>query len=328
MLLQKQLPAFSSVPTSLASGVTSTVTCKIDPGFRYHVIWLAFGNDGTTNPGQGLGTLAANGMVAEIRVKIGGKTQRQHTAVELNELNKLMNTPGTTTYTAKTSGTAGVSGYRTYIPIFLAEPFRKGSIVTKNGDVVPESELGAWNHDGKKEITIEVDLIGRTSAGANGVLDTPVIGGFFEYDGIQGALGQIVKFRRFSSGSTANPQEIRDLDRVGGAYQAISLFTTSDHKYVTSLMFTRNNEQLRQDVTRYQNDAILISRGMNPTALDTASNTTKDNTGAFHLVFDYDDSVRNFLPVAGVSELTLKPTLDGASAGTLTMIAQVVGEPD
>jgi hypothetical protein len=63
------------------------VTCKLDPGVRAHVFWLQFGNDGATNPGQGLGTLAAQGMIGEIRVKWGGKIERQHTAVELNALN-------------------------------------------------------------------------------------------------------------------------------------------------------------------------------------------------------------------------------------------------
>ncbi|MBC8002333.1 MAG: hypothetical protein H7X97_07065 [Opitutaceae bacterium] len=332
MLLNRQLPAFNGVPATLASGAITTVTCKLNLGERIHVAWIQFGNDGATNPGQGIGTLKAPGMVQEIRVIIDGKVQRRFTAQELNAINSLMNEPGSTEYTAKTSGTAASAGYRTMIPIFFAERWRRGAVTVtgNNGPVaVPEAELSAWNLTGIETATIEVDLIGRTSAGANAVLDGPVITGFYEYDAlVQRNIGQIVKYKRFSFGPTSNPAEYTSLDRKTGSYQSLHLFPTSADQYVTTLMFTRDNVQVRQDITRFQNDAILLSNKMNPTALDTASSTTKQNTGLYNVVFDYDDQIRNLLGVSGVNELTLKPTYDSAPSGTQIIIAQITGDLD
>lgn len=328
MLRNRQLPAFNGVPASLASGATTTVSCRLNLQERVHTIWLAVGNDGATNPGQGIGALATPGMVAEVRIIIDGKVQRRATAQELDAINSLMNVAGTTQFTSKTSGTAGTAGYRTYLPIFLAEPWRRG-FVTVNNFAVPEAELSAWNLTGIESATIEVDLIGRLTTGVNGILDGPTVTGFYEYDALTApSLGQIVKWKRLSFGPSATPFEIATLDKKSGAYQSIHLFPTSAHGYVTSLMFTRNNEQIRQDITRFQNDAVLLSREMNPVALDTTSNTTKDNTGLYNIVFDYDDPVRNLMSVDGANELTLKATYDAAPSGTQIALTQIVGAPD
>lgn len=335
MISKKQAPAFLGVPTQLASGVVSTVTLKLDPGIRLRQLNLRFGNDGATNPGQGLGTLKAPGMIDKIRILWGGKVQRQFTAVELNYLNSLNNPPGTTRYSAKTQGTladstvaAGTAGFRTTLPIFFAEPYREGWIADGSGNLVPEADLGAWNLDGTKEFTIEVDLIGRTSAGVAGILTAPSIAAEIVYDELRGGIGSILKYRRYSIGANATPQQIRDFDRNGGGYQSVHFFTTSDDKYVTSLKWTRNNQEVRQDTDRYQNDAELITAGMAPTALDTASSTTKQNSGVYNVVFDSTDRVQDILPVADAVDLTATLTFDSAPAGTMTYIVQCVGAPD
>lgn len=333
MLLNRQLPAFNGVPATLASNAITTVTCKLNLSERIHVAWLQFGNDGATNPGQGIGALATPGMVQEIRVLIDGKVQRRFTAQELNHVNALMNEPGSTEYTAKTSGTAGSAGYRTMLPIFFAERWRRGSVQLRdqrgNPISIPESELSAWNLTGIETATIEVDLIGRLTTGVNGILDGPVITGFYEYDApVASELGKIVKWKRFSFGPSSNPAEYTSLDRRTGSYQSLHLFPTSGNMYVTSLMFTRENVQVRQDISRFQNDCILLTNKMNPTALDTTSAATKQNTGAYHVVFDYDDPIRNLLDVEGVNELTLKPTYDTTPSGTQIIIGQITGERD
>jgi hypothetical protein len=330
MLLNRQLPAFNGVPASLASGAITTVTCKLNLGERIHVAWIQFGNDGATNPGQGIGALATPGMVQEIRVLIDGRVQRRFTAQELNALNSLMNEPGSTEYTAKTSGTAGSAGYRTMLPIFFKEGWRRG-FITVNGQAIPEAELSAWNLIGIQTATIEVDLIGRLTTGANGICDGPVVTGFYEYDSLtSNSIGSIVKFARLTFGPTANPSEYTSLNKTLGAYQSLHLFPTNagTPNYVTSLMLTRDNVQIRQDITRFQNDSILLTNKLNPVALDTTSAATKTNTGLYNCVFDYDDPIRNLMQVAGSNELTLKPTYDSAPSGTQVIIAQITGDPD
>ena len=279
MLRQRQLPAFNGIPASLASGARTTVTCKLDLGTRVHAIHLEFGSDGATNPGEGLGTLAAPGMIDEIRLLVDGKVQRRMTAVELNALNLLMSVAGTTEFAAQTSGTANAAGFRTRLSIFLAEVWRKGAVIISNQNVL-ESTFSAWNLVGIKSCSIEVDLIGRKSTGVNGIVDTPVIEGCFEYDApIRSDLGTIVKWLRPNLGITS---EVRDLPVRSGSYQSIHLFPTTDPKYITSLKLTLDGEEIRQDVKRFQNDLILRQRGMNPTALDTTSATTKTNTGLYN----------------------------------------------
>lgn len=320
MLFQRPLPAFGGVPASLASGATTPVTCKLDPKLRYHMIWLEFGNDGATNPGQGIGTLAANGMVAKIQLILNDKVQRDVLAVELNAINAFQSGQGGSQFTAKTSGTAGVAGYRTRIPICLAEPQRK---------VPGEVQALAWNIGEKDSLVLSVELIGRTSAGANGILDTPVITGWYEAeDYISGLPLLINKWVRTPITQSISPGEVRDLHRNKGAYQSIHLFPSADFRYVTQLDMTMNNKDVRKQITRFQNDATLLARDMNPTALDTTSNTTKANTGLFNLVFDYDDPMTNLLAVANASELTLRPTFDTAPANGYNVISQIVGTPD
>lgn len=73
MLLNKHAPAFNRIPPSLASGIISTVASKLDSGIRLHSLTIKFGNDGATNPEQGLGAPGAPGMIDKIRVLWGGK---------------------------------------------------------------------------------------------------------------------------------------------------------------------------------------------------------------------------------------------------------------
>lgn len=338
-LLNRPLQAFSGVPATLAAGQTVTVTCPLLLNQRVHVIWLEFGNDGATNPGQGLGTLAALGMIGEGRLLINGKVQRRFTAPELNALNSLMNPSGSTQYSAKTTGTAGAAGFRTRIPIYLAEPWREGTTHdSSTGLEIPLSESTAWNLVGSvQQASLEVDLVGRTSAGANAILDGPVITGFYEWDApVKNDIGSIVKWRRNFFGVNATPTDLVQLDKNGGLYSSIHLFATSDSHYITSVKFTKNSVEYRSDTSRAQCDAILQARGMSPaqgatsalTPVDTTSNATKTNTGLYNLVFDYDDPFQSALAVAGSNELTLRATYDGAPNGSQVIIAQLLGNLD
>jgi hypothetical protein len=336
MLNNRQLPAFTGLPGALAAGQKATVTTKLNLGERVHVIWLEFGSDDTNagNAGRaiGIGTLAQPGMVDEIRLLINGIVVRRMTAVQLDYINKLnASVYGTNPYAAKTYGAN--AAFRTQLPIFLSEPWRKGFVTLSNGLAVPEAELSAWNLAGIETATMEVDLIGR-KAGSNQLTTNTFLTGFYEYDELTSdKIGDIVKWKSYSIGVGASPAEITTLDKKTGKYQSLHLFATTTPNYVTSVMFTRNNKQVRQDISRAQNDAILISRGMSPsqgataalTPVDTTDANTKQNTGVYNIVFDYDDPVRNLLGVDGANELTLKPTFDATPSAALPVIAQIVG---
>jgi hypothetical protein len=115
------------------------------------------------------------------------------------------------------------------------------------------------------------------------------------------------------------------------------LFCPSGGQFVRSVKFTRNNEEIRQDIDRQQNDAILISREMSPIALAVTDVPTRVNTGMYNLVFDYDDPIRQALTTSvdgrPVNELTLRPSFGDAltfanvaPSGTMIVISQITGD--
>lgn len=335
MLLNRQLPAFSSVPASLASGQTGvTVTSKLTLGDRVHVLWLEFATGDVTS-NVGIGTVAAPTLVDMVRFKVNGKTIREATAQEINAINTAMGS----IYASKTSGTSGnitTAPYKTRLPLFFAEPWREGSI-NVGGVAVPEASLSAVDLVGIESATIEVDLKGVV-AGAATAVTAPSVAGYYEYEPSQAKdIGAVVKWVRQNLGVTASPAEVTTLDKLQGAYQSIHMFATTDNKFVSSVKFTRNGTEIRQDINRFQNDAMLIARSLNPTTLDVTSNATIQNTGLYNLVFDYDDPIRNALQVAvngrGVNELTLRPSFAAAAtlassapSGSLIVISQITGE--
>jgi hypothetical protein len=315
MLLQQPLRDWKTVPgTTVGATTLTTITCPLNLGDRVHVLWIEVGD----NAGTTMGTLAAPTFLSTCRLIVDDKVQREFTIQELNELNRINGAQ----YGIKTSGTAGNGAYRSRIPIYLAERWRKGYVLDKKtGLTVPESYLTAWNLQGIESAKIELDIVAGITA--------PTITGFYEYDEAVAELGDIVKWKRQTVGVTASPAEIRDeLSRISGQFQSLHLFPTSDNKYVTSLEMTRNNSNIRKAITRFQNDAMLLGADMFPTALDTTSNATIQNTGLFNLVFDYDDPMYNALAVQGVKELTIKPTYNAAPTGQFNMITQINGPKD
>lgn len=332
MLLNRQLPAFQGVPANIASGATGiTVTSRLNLGERIHAIWLRI-SSGTAAENVGIGTIAASTLVAAVRMKINGKVVREALAQEINALNSLMGA----IYAAKTFGTSANSTtdpYRTYLPIFLGEPWRKG-VVNIGGHQVPESSLSAIDLNGIDSATLEVDLIG-TIAGSSAAVAAPSISGHYEYEPSTNRIGTVVKWVRQIFGVSGTPAEISTLDRLRGAYQSIHLFATSDAKFVSSVKFTRNNVDIRSDIDRYQNDAMLLAREMAPAALDITSAATIANTGIYNIVFDYDDQIRNALLVSGARELTLKPSFAALKtfaasgpSGSMVAISQITGDLD
>lgn len=311
MPYRRQLKTFESVPA--ATTATTTVYSRLTLGEKIRAIHLVIGDSAGTT----IGSLASPTLLGDIRLKINSNTQWQISAQELSYLNTMRGAR----FGTLTTGTPGDAGYRTRLSLFFAEPWRNGIVRdSRNGSFVRESELGALNLLGISDALLEVDF--RAS------ITSPIIGGYYEFEAADGNIGAIKKIYRETFGTSAIAPDITTLSKARGPYQAMHLFPTSDYKYVESLKLTRNTEEVRQDITRYENDAILIRAGFNPTSLDTTSNTTKTNTGVYSEIFDYTDQVEDFLSVGGSRELTLKPTFDGVPSGALKVISEVIGNPD
>ena len=266
-LRRKLLPTF----TAIAAG--QTATCNLDLGKRYHIIWLELGNNAVA-------ANALSDLVNEIRVKINGKVQRTHTAVELNACNGVNGS----IYTEKTSGTDGQANRRHYLPIYFAEPWRNGNA---------EAQAMALNAVGINSFSVELDV----KAG----LAAPIVQGFYEYDSaVRGDPGYFTKWIRQTLGAVGTVQDFNTIDRRD-FLQAIHLFpTTGTSVRVNSVKFTLNGEAILDAITTLENQAMLLVRGMNP---DTAG------LARFDLVFDHDDPINNALATAPNGERATEMTL-------------------
>jgi hypothetical protein len=284
MLRQKLLPTFQGIATGKAA------TLELPLGFRYHVIWLELGDSAGT-------TLASGNLIGDIRVKVNGKVQRVHTGVELDAINSVNGAA----YGAKTSGTPGTAGYRTYLPIYFCEPWRKNQ---------NEVALVAWNAAGIASLQIEVDV--------KSGLTSPVLQGYYEYDGVTGTLGGITKWIRQSFGAVGTKQDFSTIDRRD-FLQAIHLFPTSDGKFVQQLKLTANGNELRDLITTLQNQTALEARELLP---DISA------TPRFDLVLDYDDPINGALRLDGLQEFTLHVEYDSAANGTMTAMIIRTGPPE
>jgi hypothetical protein len=290
-LLRKQAPTFSGV----AAG--QNAVCELDLGMRYHIFWLILGNN----------AVAANALanlVGEIRVKVNGKVQRTHTAVELNALNAVNGAA----YAEKTSGTDGQADRRHYLPIFFAEPWRKGNY---------EAQVKAWNAVGISSLQIEVDIVAGLAA--------PIVGGFFEYDApVNNQIGLIQKWIRQTFPAVGTQQDFNTIDRRD-FIEAIHLFPTVEvtPKFVNVVKFNLNGTLILDQITTLENQAMLLGRELNP---DVAA------VPRFDLVFDHDDPINSALATNPggnrAHEMTLHVEYNAAANGNL--VAQIIrsGPPE
>jgi hypothetical protein len=298
-LLRKQAPTFSGI----AAG--QTAVCDLDLGSRYHVFWLVLGNN----------AIAANelaNLAGEIRVKINGKVQRTHTAVELNAINTINGEPyvtaGSPAYAEKTSGTSGQADYRHYLPIFFAEPWRKGNL---------EAQAKAWNAVGINSLQIEVDVVAGLAA--------PIVSGFYEYDApTNNQIGLIQKWIRQTFPAVGTQQDFNTIDRRD-FIEAIHLFPTVEGtpKFVNVVKFTLNGTAILDQITTLQNQAMLLGRELSP---DVAA------VPRFDLVFDHDDPINSALPTnpggTRALEMTLHVEYNAAANGNLVAMIIRTGPPE
>src|SRR6185503_10580508 len=146
MLRKTILPTIQSI----AAGQKATLDMPL--GIRVHTIWLEFSDTGVGAASASNGNAAnlpatlAN-FAGDIRVKLNGHTQREHTLVQLNEIN----ISNGAQYGARDSGpAAGSSSYRIRVPIYFREPWRVDTIAR---------DLPAWNVDaGQGSFQVEIDM--------------------------------------------------------------------------------------------------------------------------------------------------------------------------
>jgi hypothetical protein len=240
-------------------------------GIRYHTIWLEFSDSLATTVNH-----PTTPLIGDIRVKVDGEVVRTHTGTQLNTINALNGSA----WALKTKGTT--SNFRTYLPIFLGEPWRKD---------IRQMMAPAWNAVGIRSFQIEVDfkaIGGQTSQN---------VAGFFEWDPpVADNMGVIAKIIRQSLPALGTQMDYNTLDRRG-LIQAIHMFKPTDTKCVIKAKLTADGVEVHDLLDTQENMAVLLAREMTP-------ETGTDNP-RYDLILDYDDPLQNALRAQALSELTL-----------------------
>jgi hypothetical protein len=266
------------------SGKTSVIT--VPGGYRVHQILLSITADTGTN-------LPIGNWIGDIRVKLGGKVQRLHSASELNLINK---TNGTV-YGAVTLGSSA-SNYGQQIPIYFAEPWRNDNT---------QGEFLAWNSTPSRLIEVEVDCNGTPT----GTTPTITVSAVAIVDGsLQAGSdktgGLITKIFRSDFASAAN-LDITTLDRRD-IYQAIYITAANISKAVL-----KANGITFHELTKATNAAYLTQTGM-------AAQFDYD------MVLDADDPLQSGLNANGLSDLQLR--IEQSSAAAIRVLSQRLGSPE
>lgn len=277
-----------SLPTVTVPNPTSgkTSVVSIPGGLRAHVIYLKITADTGTN-------LPIANWIGDIRVKLGGKVQRLHSADELNKLNSVNGD----SYAAQTVGSSA-SNYGQIIPIFLAEPWRNSN---------DQADYLAWPSTKDQLIEVEVDCNGTPT----GTSPTITIAASAVVDSLNqpgsdktGVL--ISKVFRNDYPSAAN-LDITTLDKRD-IYQGIYIAAANITKAIVKAGGTVVHE-----LPLSENVSMLKSYGLQ----------TKFN---YDLVIDAEDPIQNGLPANGLNDLQLR--IEQSSAAVIRVLAQRLGTPE
>lgn len=283
MWFRKQLPAFL---TSSAGKVNS---CLVPDGVKVHAIFLEVGdNDGIE--------VQTGNLIDDIVVKVFGNPERTMSAVQLAQLNALRGSR----FGLQTSGAPGTAAFRTYIPIWFSTPW-----------VEPRSAGNAlgWNLEPGAKLMLDVEVV----AGVN----TPVLGGWYYYTPLDGALALIEKWARTSVQVSGTANEHAQFDKRD-LIQSMHFFPSSAGKYVSQMKVTRNGQILVEDITHLQNQAELMGLGLQP---DTVA------VPRFDLMYDGEDPQDLGLLANGLNEFTVKTSYNAANSGTMDVMTIRIGKP-
>lgn len=276
------------------NGKTSVVT--VPGGYRVHQILLSITADTGKN-------LPIGNWIGDIRVKLGGKVQRLHSAAELNKINQ---TNGST-YAAVTVGASGAN-YGQVIPIYLAEPWRNDNT---------QGEFLAWNTSSSKLLEVEIDCNGAPTTDTTAVISVSamaIVDGS-QQPGSDKTGGLIAKIFRSDFAGAAN-LDITTLDKRD-IYQsfhivASDLGDTAARALVDKVILKANGVTFHE-LTKANNSAYLAQVNM-------AAQFDYD------LVLDSDDPLQSGLNANGLSDLQLRIQKSGTA--TIRVLSQRLGSPE
>jgi len=322
-------------PTAPLAGVGfgQTATLDIPPGPRFHALWLEVVV--TAAAGVTLALSNWDKILGLINLKINGKVQRAHTAAELDAIQTSYGTDNAANAYNHDGGVLCYSGGLPqvpvaaketvfYLPIFLAEPWRKSYAAQESMAWYTKWQDGSLLQSFQLEVTIPtldaaVLLAGSTIA-INCLAETDTATG--PLDTTQSPVALITKWKRLTVPYAGSGDlYITNLPRRD-VYLQISAFQATDS--ISSAKVKVDGRDVR-DVTKGRNDQTLIGRGMNEAGIVEKR---------FDIVFDYSDLPTDGLVMqAGPNQvqdfqLILNMAAAAAANKTVTLISQTYGGID
>ncbi|HVV00138.1 MAG TPA: major capsid protein P2 [Verrucomicrobiae bacterium] len=282
-LRQIPLPAFQAVEPGQDALV------HIPPGIALHAMHLEISDDS--------GLTLEQGALGDITVLLNNIPQRQVTGDQMNQIQSANDKDAA----LKTIGNPGAAGYKTILPIWLAEPWRKDPAAIRSS---------AWNLNGVDGLDLKVRI--------GDDMVNPVLTGWYEFEPSSAQIGVIVKYLRKTYGAIGDAVEDTLLPRVD-LYQAMHFFPTSDGKYVENLRLVVDGERYRDEISNTRNQIALLGRGLNP---DLSAAPRYD------CIFDYDDPINSWLVAQGRRDFSFHADLNGAAAGTMDVVTVRAGLPN
>ncbi len=279
-------------PNGVDAGAKATF--DLDLGNLYRELWLQVS--------VAAGDKTFDQIIADITLEVNGKPQRTHTPLELDQINSLHDSD----LAVKTSGTVLGGDLVSYVPIFLAEDFRKN---------VDRGLALGWNAVGIRSLQLTVELMAGIIA--------PNLSGWGTWDraDLSRGLGPITKWKRQDLDAVGTPKDFGKIFDAGGDQdnfcQSLHLWPTSSGptRFVTEVELKLNNE-IAHKRTHEQNQAVLVAKAMNP---DVGA------TPRYDLVFDESDSIGDVRNLRLVTKQNLKLTFDGAPNGSMRAISLETG---
>jgi hypothetical protein len=273
------------LPTPNGVDAVAKATFDLDLGNLYREIWLRVT--------CAAGNKTAGELIDDITIDVNGKPARTHTPAELDEIQTLIDSD----LAVKTSGSVGTADLISFVPIFLAEDWRKNV----------ERGLGlGWNAIGIRSLQVKVKMLSGW-------------GSWDDADRNRG-LGPITKWKRQDLDAVGTPKDFQKVFDVGSQDN----FLQSLHLWPTATGTSREvieaelklNGGIIHNRTADQNQAVLMAKGMNPSG---------EALRRYDLVLDESDSINDMINLRGVNKQNLKLTFNGAPNGSLRTISLETG---
>lgn len=316
-------------PNTVAASATSLISCPVGPAHRYRAIYLKIGvlSGGTAIAATALpaGGTPAQALVGDIRLKINGRTQRLHSAHQLNRLNALNGS----IYAAAGWGTRAANNKNgQVITLWFAEPWRK-TLGQQEALALPSSRISTL------EVEVDFNALPTNGSSYNMVAWAEVDsepGDAIHNGGV--VLSKV--FRQNLTGGTAagSAYDLTTLDKrdlyttivadlgntsaAGTAANGITASTSSGAgDYSAKLTITANSSPIAE-LTKDVAALIHTEWDMNPNQFDLEA------------ILDSADDIRSGLTANGLSDLRVRidTVADTCANGTWTLLTERTGPLD